>query len=119
MKIVYIAHPIGGDVKRNIWEITQIIRQINLTRSDVVPFAPYMGDVLALVDSIPKERERGLQNCMEVLKRGFVDELWIYGEKISDGMLDEIEMAINLNIPVVLMDPRTCCVLEPGMKIGY
>lgn len=30
MKVVYIAHPIGGNIQENLEKIKQIVRQINL-----------------------------------------------------------------------------------------
>lgn len=104
MKIVYIAHPISGDVHGNIEKILSIIKEINLTREDIVPFAPYIPDVLAMDDSVPEERERGIKNDIQILRSGMVDELWVYGERISGGVAAEIDLAFELNIPVVIMD---------------
>lgn len=105
MKIVYICHPVSGDVMGNIEKIMKIIRDINLSRSDVVPFAPYLGDLLSLDDNKPEERDRGILNDIAILKSGIVSELWIYGPKISGGMRAEIDLAMDLEIPVVVMDP--------------
>lgn len=105
MKIVYIAHPIGGDVKGNVRKILAIVKKINLNMPDVVPFAPYIADVLAMDDDIKEQRERGIKNDKEILMSGIVKELWLYGRKISGGMEDEIETAFDYNIPVIVMDP--------------
>ena len=107
MKIVYICHPVSGDVMGNIEKIMKIIRDINLSREDVVPFAPYLGDLLSLDDNKPEERDRGIVNDIAILKSGIVNELWVYGPKISGGMRAEIDLAIDLEIPVVVMDPST------------
>lgn len=101
MKIVYIAHPIGGDVRNNLEKIIGIIREINLNTPNVVPFAHYWVDCHALNDDIPEERQRGINNAMELFSRKFIDELWLYGDRISNGMLAEIEACDRLNIPVV------------------
>lgn len=101
MKIVYIAHPIGGDVANNINKIYAIIREINLTNNDVVPFAHYLVDCECLDDDVPEERERGIKNDMELFSRKFIDELWLYGDRISNGMIAEIGVCEQLNIPVV------------------
>jgi hypothetical protein len=107
MKIAYICHPIGGNTAKNIQKVTKIVRDINLTMPDVVPFAPYIADVLALDDDDPEERDRGLQNCTEILKSGMVNELWIYGKRISPGMQTEIHLAYVMEIPILVMDPQT------------
>ena len=52
-------------------------------------------------DDIPAERERGIKNDTELLKSGFIDEIRLYGNRISEGMKHEIELAHKLGIPVV------------------
>lgn len=101
MKVCYIAHPISGDIPGNLEKIRQIARNINLQRNDVVPFAPYWLDCHALDDNNPEERARGIRNDHELFSRNFIDELWLYGTRISAGMQAEIEHAHSLNIPVV------------------
>jgi len=101
MKIVYIAHPLSGDLSNNLEKIKNIIRYINLTEPDILPFAHYFVDCYALDDTIMEERERGIKNDTALLKAGFINELWLYGDKISDGMKHEIELARELNIPVI------------------
>lgn len=101
MKIAYIAHPISGDIKYNLERIVQICRTINLEEPEVVPFAPYYLDCIALDDNNPEERSRGIKNDTELLKRGFIDEVRLYGNKISRGMLAEVKLAIKMNIPVI------------------
>ena len=121
MKIVYIAHPIGGDVKMNIYRIIQIIRRIDLTRPDVIPFAPYVADVLALADERPEERERGLNNCLNVLRTGVCSEVWVYGLTISAGMQNEICLAHSMGMPIKQMRSETFVPahLREIIEIGY
>jgi len=107
MKIIYIAHPISGNVKENLASIAKIARQINLTNPDVTPIAPYFLDCYALNDAVPEERERGIQNDITILKSGIVKELWLYGNRISAGMFHEIELAHDLKIRVVPMTQDT------------
>lgn len=100
MKVVYIAHPISGDVKGNLEKIRLIVRDLNLNNPDIVPFAPYWLDCFALDDTNPKERERGIQNDIALFNKGFIDEVWLFGDRISVGMKAEIELANQLGIPV-------------------
>lgn len=112
MKIVYIAHPIGGDVEANLERIRNIVRKLNLNHHDIVPFAPYWLDCHALDDNVPEERERGIKNDKELFNRGFIDELWLYGSKISNGMKAEIQLALDLGIPVVPQTNETLAALK-------
>lgn len=101
MKIVYISHPIGGDVPGNLEKIRRIIRDLNLSYPEMVPFAPYYSDVVSLDDAIPDQRERGLRNDIALIERGFIDEMWLFGPTISAGMRLEMIAAWNTKIPVI------------------
>lgn len=107
MKVAYIAHPISGDSDGNIQKILKIVRYINRHSCDYVPFAPYIVDCLALDDSIQEERERGIENDIALFNKGFIDEVWLYGDRISTGMSREIELAHKLNISVKPMTKAT------------
>ena len=107
MKVAYIAHPISGDIKGNLKRVEQIGRQINLEEPDVVPFAHYFFDCYALDDDIPEERERGIKNNIALMRKGFIDEVRLYGNRISSGMSHEIAMAIELGIEVAPMTEDT------------
>lgn len=107
MKIVYIAHPISGDITGNLEKVKQIGRKINLEEPAVVPFAHYYFDCHSLDDNVPAERVRGIKNDIELMKRGFIDEVRLYGDKISRGMRAEVELAKELGIPVVAMTEQT------------
>lgn len=101
-RIAYIAHPIGGDVEDNLRSLRRVIYNINKYEKDVVPFCPYYADVVSLDDNDPLQRARGIENDMAILKRpGMVDELRLYGERISEGMRDEIIVAVNMGIPIL------------------
>ena len=113
MKIVYIAHPIGGDVSANVQKILAIVKHINLTMPGVVPFAPYIVDVLAMNDDVPLERERGIRNCFTILNSEIVDQVWLYGPTITAGMKAEVDLALDNVIPVYVKDP------EMVLPFGY
>lgn len=98
MKVVYIAHPISGDIEGNLKKINKIVRDINLSMPNIVPFVPYYSDLMALDDNVPKERARGFKNNTHLLKSGIVEELWAYGD--SEGVRYEISLCKNNSIPV-------------------
>ena len=100
MKVAYIAYPIGGNVSENLNKVIKIIRSINLYEPEVIPFAHYFVDCHALNDDIPEERERGIKNDIALMKKGFIDEVRLYGDRISEGMSHEIELAHKLGITV-------------------
>lgn len=108
MKVIYIAHPVSGNVDGNITKILKIVRLLNLSNPDIVPFAPYVTDLLALDDKDAAERERGIKNNTALFINGAIDEVWLYGDRISSGMKAEIELAKSCNIPVVSKTDGTC-----------
>lgn len=101
MKIVYIAHPISGDVENNLKDIVRIVRKINLDYSNITPLVPYYVDCLALDDSIESERNRGIMNDIRILQKKLIDEVWLTGDRISSGMQQEKLLAEALGIPVI------------------
>lgn len=107
MEVHYIAHEIGGDVKGNVDKILKIVREINMNEPDVVPFVPYLADVLGGTDdSKPEERERGIKNDTHILKSGIVDALRIYGTKLSTGVKAEISLCHGLGIQILPMNKK-------------
>ena len=107
MRIAYIAHPLSGDYSRNLDEIRDIVRKINLDEPDVVPFVPYYVDCFALNDKVPEERERAIKNSIDLMKLEFIDEVRLYGDHVSKGMRREIWEALDLNIRIVPMTETT------------
>ena len=107
MKFAYIAHPVSGNIEDNLDAIKLIVRHINLTEPDVVPFAHYVVDCESLDDDIPEERARGIKNDIALFRAGFITELRLYGNRISHGMAAEIALAHELGIKVVAKTPET------------
>lgn len=101
-KTVYIAHPVGGDVQGNAKKILKICRQVHT--EDTIPVAPYLVSIQYLNDDLEKERQLGIDANLECFKRKMIDEVWLFGPKISKGMMQEIILAHKLIIPVI---PKT------------
>jgi hypothetical protein len=97
-KLVYICHPLGGDVKGNQEKVKRICREIMLGREDVIPFAPHLYFPDFLDDDDPYERKLGMQGDLLFLR--ICNEVWVYGDRITKGMKKEIKLARALGIPV-------------------
>ena len=111
-KIVYIAHPIGAinpdeispaewQIEQNLKAIQTAYREITASFDNVVPFVPYYAAVCSLNDSSAIERKLGFSHNEAIFKSGIIDELWLYGDRISAGMLVEIGWAKELGILIV------------------
>lgn len=101
MKIIYLAHPISSNIEENLADLRRIVRKINIEYEDIVPFVPYYVDIVSLDDTVPKERERGIRNDVAIIESGMIDELWLTGNRISGGMIQEKELAMEYGITVI------------------
>ena len=93
MKMVYICAPVGGDVKGNLERVKRYTRYALICGT-----APVVPDFYALCldDHNQKERNIGMAAGLGML--WFCDELWIFGDEITEGMQAEINFCKNLNI---------------------
>jgi predicted glycosyltransferase len=57
-----------------------------------------------LDDEVHEDRRLGADANLEHFHRRFIDEVWLYGDRISNGMKEEILLALQLGIPVI---PKT------------
>lgn len=99
VKTVFVAHPVSGDVKGNVKKVLKICAEIH-TRN-IIPIAPYLISLQYLNDEIVEDRALGMAANHECFYRGFVDELWLFGDRISKGMVGEIKLAWERGIPVI------------------
>lgn len=63
-----------------------------------LPLAPHLYFTQFLKDEETQERETGMKLGMRWLEEA--DELWVFGDTVSEGMTAEIEKAHELNKPV-------------------
>lgn len=102
-KTVFVAHPISGDVEGNLRKVAAICRVIH--NPGLIPIFPsfarrqYLDDEGARV--LAEEVNR------EYFRRGMVDEIWFYGNRMSDGMKREAVAAHFFGIPLVGKSPAT------------
>ena len=100
MKLIYVASPYAGDVERNVEYAKQACRTV--MESGHAFFAPHLLYPAVLNDTIPEERQAGIEMGLTLLHR--CDELWAFGPCVSSGMQAEIAEAERLRIPVRRMD---------------
>lgn len=110
-KIVYVAHPIRGDVTGNIKKILAICKRIH--SHAVIPFVPYIPVIAYLgVEEGSRGEKLGLWTNHELIKMRIPMEMWLYGDHISEGMGDEIKLARKCHIPVIAKTKGTRDELE-------
>lgn len=99
MKTVFIAHPISGDIEGNMKKVLNICKEVH--SKDIIPVAPYLVSLQYLNDEVVEDRDLGVVANLECFHRSYIDELWLFGDKVSSGMKQEIFLAKELNIPII------------------
>jgi dienelactone hydrolase len=100
MKRIYICSPYRGDVAGNTKRALTVCRRVAL--QGMTPIAPHLYCTRYLDDNIDQERHTGLTIGLDLLR--LCDELWYYGDTVSEGMQGELKEARRLNIPIVHKD---------------
>lgn len=106
MKKIYVCSPyrsMAKDPKKNAMEVRAHRMLANsacglVTAYGYLPLAPHLFFTEFLDDSNPTERELGMKLGLELLKEA--DEVWVFGNRVSKGMFEEIYDATDLEIPV-------------------
>lgn len=116
---VYVAHPIGGDVTRNMALVESECERIFKCMPHIQPLAPYLMALKFLDDGKPDDRLRGISYNREFFRSRFIDEVWLFGPRISAGMWQEIRWAREFGIPVIPMGSKLTLELVRGeISIG-
>lgn len=91
-KRVFVCSPYAGDIEKNIANAKKYAKYvIDEGHNPIVPHL-YLPEILD--DSKPKERELGLELGIELLKT--CEEIWVFGDVISNGMRKELEAVTDL-----------------------
>jgi hypothetical protein len=96
MKLVFICSPYQGDIEVNTIRARRYC--FFAYSQGVVPFAPHLLFTQFLDENISKEREAGIQLGLEILEK--CDEIWIFGNLLSEGMKKELYSAITRRKPI-------------------
>ncbi len=97
-KLVFLAHPVGGDVSGNIERGLAALKAYELANPGVAIVAPWISSCMRWSDSSPDQRSAQLERGLRTLER--CDELYLCGPLVSPGMQEEINYARSLGIPI-------------------
>lgn len=106
--IVYICSPYAGDVETNVQKARRYCRFA--VDKGYIPIAPHLLFTQFLNDDSPKERQLGIFFGNAVMSK--CSEVWVFGDRISDGMEAEIKRAKRKNYRLRYFNED----LEEGMK---
>ena len=92
--VVYICSPYSGNIKANTANARRYCRYA--VDNGRIPIAPH----LFLPQFMSEETEREDAMFMNYVFLSKCRELWVFGDKITAGMADEIEKAKQRKIPI-------------------
>ncbi len=96
--IVYICSPLRGDIVRNQNKALGYCRFV--ISKGFIPIATHLIFPQFMDDCDEKDREKAMEMCLENLSR--CDELWCFGEKLSEEMAQEMDFAKKYKIKIRL-----------------
>lgn len=88
--LVYICSPYAGDMETNAENARKYSRFA--VESMAIPFAPH----LLMPQYMDERTERELVLRMGIFFLSKCEQVWVFGERITDGMAYEIKKAINM-----------------------
>ena len=97
VKKIYVCSRLAGDIENNIEKAKGYARFV-VKEYGAIPIAPHIYFTQFLDDAVPEERAFGRMVGLQLLSE--CDELWYFGDQISQGMVAEIIAAKEQSIPV-------------------
>jgi hypothetical protein len=94
--IVYIASPFAGDIEKNVEKARGYCRFA--VGKGCISLAPHLHFPQFMDDGDAEQRALGLRYALILL--GKCEELWVFGERVSEGMSREIAKAKRRRIPI-------------------
>ena len=91
---MYVASPFAGDVERNVMNARRYCRFV--VESGAIPLAPH----LLLPQFMSEMTERDAAMLMNRVFLSRCDQLWMFGDTITDGMAWEWVRARQLEMPI-------------------
>lgn len=112
--LVYVASAYSGDVTTNTEKAKQYCRFA--LEQGQIPLAPHLMFPLFMNDDVPEERELAI--FMDVILLGKCDELWVFGDHITEGSHEAIiDKDVFLRVQAEIA--RRANILSDGKKRVY
>jgi len=102
MKLVFICSPYRGDTEANTVRARRYCYFAHT--QGVAPVAPHLHNPQFLDENLPDERQAGIKIGLEYLRRA--DELWCFGDRLTEGMETELQEARQLKLPIQYFSDR-------------
>ena len=94
--LIYVCSPFAGDKEHNISRARGYCRFV--VSKGHIPLAPHLLFPLFMDDDDKEQRELGLSFALALLNK--CSGMWVFGNKVSEGMSREIKKAKKRGIPI-------------------
>lgn len=98
-RMVYVAHPVGGDVAGNLVRAKAWLKYLEAGNPWTVFVSQWILGCENWNDADPVQRAQGLKRCYAQVER--CDEIWLVGPRVSSGMFLEQWWAQQFGVKVV------------------
>ena len=105
VKTVFVAHPISGNVEENLRKVVAICKEIHT--AEVIPIFPSFTWRQYLENGETATQRLADAVNLEYFRRGMVDEIWFYGDRMSEGMVREAILGSRFGIRLMGMTHET------------
>jgi len=95
-KIIFVASPLKGNYCKNIKAAKKYCQYV--CEQGHIPYAPHLLFPQFLPEKKGKNRNIGMKMGLEMLK--ICDELWLFGDLLSEGMMIEFRVAKERSMPI-------------------
>lgn len=101
MKLIYICSPFRSNNKAVQYANVRLAQNYcrDAYKKNCIPVAPHLYLPQFLDDDTPAERDLALRIGLRLID--YCSEVWVHGNRISDGMRGEIEYATATGKPVI------------------
>lgn len=96
LKKIFVCSPYRGDVKNNMKKAINYCKYV--VKQGYLPIAPHLYFPRFLNDNNETERKLGIAMGCELMQD--CDEVWVFGDTITEGMYYEIMNAKQLKKPI-------------------
>ena len=94
--LIYVCSPFAGDTEHNISRARGYCRFV--VSKGHIPLAPHLLFPQFMDDDDKEQRELGLSFALVLLNK--CSGMWVFGNKVSEGMAREIKKAKKRGIPI-------------------
>lgn len=101
MKMVYICSPFRSDNKAEQYANVRAAQNYcrNAYKQNCIPVAPHLYLPQFLDDDTPAERDLALRIGLRLIN--YCSEVWVHGDRISEGMRGEIDYASSTGKKII------------------